>query len=224
MSKRLFISKNNSESLDLSISLSSYKTELIMHSFLHFKAIEFKVDAPYDIIFFTSPRAVRFFKAQLDIPRGVKIACTGSKTADSLSALGCQVDFQGEKSGDIQQVAAKFKTWAKDKRVLFPISDISLRTISSQLNLNSVIEVEVYKTILRGMRVDPCDIYVFTSPSNVAGFLIENKVPIEARIIAWGTSTQNALIQKGFKVEHTMKESSIKSLIDYLYQKKPVKD
>ena len=216
MPKRIFISKSNSESVDLSASLSSQNTELITHSFLHFEGIEFNVEAPYDIIFFTSPRAVLFFKARLDIPREVKIACTGKKTADSLAILGYHVDFKGEKSGDIQQVAAKFKTWAEDRTVLFPISDISLHTISSQLNLNFVIEVEVYKTIIKGIRVEPCDTYVFTSPSNVDGFLIENEVPIKARIIAWGTSTQDALIQKGFKVEHTMEESSIKSLVEYL--------
>ena len=70
-------------------------------------------------------------------------------------------------------------------------------------------------TIIKGFKIAPCDIYIFTSPSNVAGFLMENEVPTQAKIIAWGASTQEALTQKGFKVNYTLKESSIESLIEY---------
>jgi uroporphyrinogen-III synthase len=130
--------------------------------------------------------------------------------------LGCKVDFKGEHSGDIQHVANTFKHWAKNRRVLFPMSDISLRTISSQLDSDSIIEVIVYKTIIKGLKIDSCSTYVFTSPSNVEGFLMENDIPTQARIIAWGSSTQETLAQKGFKVDHTLKESSVESLIEYL--------
>ena len=216
MSNRLFISKNNAETENLSTFLSSRDTELLSHSFLHFEGVKFEVDSNYDIIFFTSPRSVLFFKAVLDIPNTVKIACTGSKTAELLEALGHQVDFKGEQSGEIHHVATTFKHWANGRKVLFPMSDISLRTVSSQLDLNSVIEVEVYKTIIKGFKIDACDGYVFTSPSNVEGFLMENDIPTQCQIIAWGTSTQNALTQKGFKVNYTLQESSIESLIEYL--------
>ena len=216
MAKRLFISKSNSETVSLSEFLSARNTELLSHSFLHFEGVKFKVDSNYDILFFTSPRSVLFFSRTSDIPNHVKIACTGSKTAELLETLGYHVDFKGENSGEIQQVATTFKNWAKNRTVLFPTSTISLRTVSSQLDSNSVIEVVVYKTIIKGLKISPCGIYVFTSPSNVEGFLMENNIPDQGIVIAWGSSTQDTLTQKGVKVDHTLKESSIKSLIEYL--------
>ncbi|MDG1147082.1 MAG: uroporphyrinogen-III synthase [Crocinitomicaceae bacterium] len=215
MTKRLFISKNSTDTNNLSAFLSPQNTALISHSFLQFEGLNFKIDTNYDVIFFTSPRSVLFFKATLDIPRHVKIACTGSKTAELLEKMGYKVEFKGEQSGDIHHVADAFKIWAKNRTVLFPMSDISLRTVSSQLDSDSVVEVVVYKTIIKGFKIAPCDIYIFTSPSNVAGFLMENEVPTQAKIIAWGASTQEALTQKGFKVNYTLKESSIESLIEY---------
>lgn len=213
MSKRLFISKNSSETVQLGAFLNSKNIGLISHSFLHFEGIEFELESTYDIVFFTSPRSVIFFKAIYDVPKSVKIACTGSKTAELLKALGYTVDFKGEKSGDIQSVADSFEKWAEGRMVLFPISDLSLRTISSNLSPESVIEVEVYKTIIQGIKVAPSDYYVFTSPSNVQGFLMENQIPTEGKIIAWGTSTEEALVANGFKIDTTLIESSIDELI-----------
>lgn len=216
MSNRLFISKNNSETVQLGEFLSSKNIDLISHSFLHFEGIDFELESTYDIVFFTSPRSVIFFKATCEVPRGAKIACTGSKTAELLKALGYFVDFKGEKSGDIKSVANSFEEWANGRTVLFPISNLSLRTISSQLKSETVQEVEVYKTIIQGSEIASSDYYVFTSPSNVSGFLMANKIPTKGKIIAWGTSTEEALVENGFKVDTTLIESSIDELINVL--------
>lgn len=216
MSTRLFISKNISELGQLQTFLANKNTELIAHSFLHFEGIDFELESTYDIIFFTSPRSVIFFKAIYEIPGKVKIACTGSKTAELLQTLGYRVDFTGTKSGDIQSVAKEFKAWSGGQKVLFPISTKSLKTISSELEESTVIEVEVYETKIQGKAIEDCDTYVFTSPSNVEGFIIDNAIPSSSRIIAWGTSTADSLEQNGFHVNHVLNDSSIPSLIALL--------
>ena len=216
MSKSLFISKSNSESEYLNQFLAEKNIKLFSVSFLKFQGVKFKIDFNYDIIFFTSPRSVLFFKEDKKIPKNIKIACTGSKTADLLLQMGHKIDFIGKASGNIEKIAEEFNIWSENKNVLFPISDISLKTISSKLNTNRVFEVIVYKTIINSSKIIPCDIYVFTSPSNVDGFLQKNDITNQSIIIAWGTSTEKHLVKNGFKVSHTLNDSSVNSLIKYL--------
>ena len=56
----------------------------------------------------------------------------------------------------------------------------------------------------------------FKSPSNVDGFLIENQFPSNAKIIAWGKTTKNYLLAKNQTVEHTLKNSTVDELVEYL--------
>ncbi|MCH2229584.1 MAG: uroporphyrinogen-III synthase [Crocinitomicaceae bacterium] len=216
MSSRLFISKNTSEVTELISHLENQNAEVIAHSFLQFEAIEFAIAQTYDIIFFSSPRSVLFFKSRSDIPINTLIACTGPKTAQLLKSMGHKINFVGEKSGDINSVAESFKIWAGEKTVLFPISNLSLRSISSALDPNQVIELDVYKTSFKEKKIDACQTYVFTSPSNVEGFLLKNRIPQEAKVIAWGTSTASKLVESRIEVNHTLEESSVAQLIKIL--------
>ena len=216
MYKSLFISKSNSESEYLNQFLAEKNIKLFSVSFLKFQGVKFNIDFNYDIIFFTSPRSVLFFKEREKIPKNIKIACTGSKTAELLLQMGHKIDFRGRESGEIEKIADEFNIWSENRNVLFPISDISLKTISSKLNTNRVFEVIVYKTIINSSKIIPCDIYVFTSPSNVDGFLQKNDITNQSIIIAWGTSTEKHLVKNGFKVNHTLNDSSVNSLIKYL--------
>lgn len=214
--KRLFISKNTSEIKALVDFLVDRNETIVNHSFLSFEPIDFEAQSQFDVIFFSSPRAVIFYKAKQDIPKDTLIACTGIKTAELLKAMGYQIDFIGEKSGDINTVAQSFKTWAGDKKVLFPISSISLKSISSVLNAEQVIELEVYKTSIQAKEIETCETYVFTSPSNVEGFLLKNSIPPKATVIAWGSSTETKLLEAGVPVNHTLGQSSISELINFL--------
>ena len=216
MSKRLFISKSNSECEYLNQFLAEKNIKLFSVSFIKFQGIKFNIDFSYDIIFFSSPRSVVFFKECEKIPKNIKVACTGSKTAELLLKMGHKIDFIGRTSGDIGKIADEFNIWSENRTVLFPISDISLKTISSKLNKSRVFEIIVYKTIINSSKIIPCDIYVFTSPSNVDGFLQKNDIINKSIIIAWGTSTEKHLIKRGFKVRHTLNDSSVNSLIKYL--------
>ena len=219
MSKSIFISKNASEIEPYRSQLEELGYSVINHSFLSFSSVEFDSDShqgEYDVIFFGSPRAVIYFKASQAIPDNKLIACVGGKTAELLESLGHEVAFVGKKSGEPKFVAEEFKVWLNDKRVLFPVSDRSLRTISSLIPEDQKEELVVYSTEVKGKLIKECDVYVFTSPSNVEGFLMENEIPETASIIAWGKSTEATLIASIASINYCLNNSSFEELLSVL--------
>lgn len=218
MSKTIFISKNHSELEKLSKFASTNGFELFSHSFLKFSEISFSITYPYDVIFFGSPRAVMFFKAQYEIPKDKLIACVGGKTESLLKSLGCHVAFSGSNLGNIVEVAEKFQDWLGEKSVLFPVSNKSLGTISDKIPSKQKQVVTCYETHLHSKSIESCDIYVFTSPSNVEGFLLTNKVPPTSFIIAWGNSTNSKLNSEGLSSDAILAEPTMDGLLD-IFQK-----
>lgn len=216
MSKYLFISKDYNEVEALASFLSQKEITLIAQSFLHFEPVPFTVEKPYDILFFSSPRSVLFFRLLQKIPENILIACPGNKTAELLTNLGHTVSFLGEKSGNINETVNEFKKWCGNKKVLFPSSDKSLQSFASQLPDDQKEIVTVYETKIVSKPLEYCDIYAFTSPSNVEGFLKLNKIPDHAKVYSWGESTTAYLKKQGITVNETLENSSIEDLITIL--------
>lgn len=216
MNKRIFISKNASEIDPYRSQFEQLGYNVITHSFLSFVPVPFEVQREYDVIFFSSVRSVMFFKASQSIPAHTLIACIGDKTAELLAQLGHTVDFKGSQSGDPKVVAAEFKEFLEDKNVLFPLSDRSLKSISSEIADEQKEEVVVYSTAVIGKAVEECDVYVFTSPSNVEGFFELNTVPVEAKVIAWGKSTEGVIGARGIAVSGCLGKSGIGEVMEYL--------
>lgn len=216
MGKHLFISKDYSEVKELAAFLNDQDVTLIAQSFLHFEPVSFTIQKPFDVIFFSSPRSVLFFKLLHKIPKGTMIACPGNKTAELLKELGHSVAFFGESSGNITETAQAFKTWCANKNVLFPTSDRSLQTVSSLFSDKQKEVVTVYKTRIVSKPLEFCDTYVFTSPSNVEGFLALNELPENANVYSWGESTTAYLTQNNIQVTQTLENASIEDLIKFL--------
>lgn len=220
MRKQVFISKSQSELLEILPELELLNLDLLTHSFLAFQSMtEEERDAwneDADVIFFSSPRSVIFFFAQHPLFKDVKIACTGKATAAILNDMGHEVAFMGEKSGDMAAVAQEFKVWCGDRKVLFPLSDRSLRTVSKLFPEDQKVEIIVYKTIIVSEKIPICDIYVFTSPSNVEGFFLENKISEGAYVISWGRSTSKRLNEYNVNSDYTLLNSSVQELLDHL--------
>ena len=212
MSKTIFISKSRSELEKLQQYALENEIEIVSHSFLHFSELIFSIPYPYEVIFFGSPRAVMFFKAQNDISKDKLVACVGGKTETLLKSLGVKVAFSGANKGSIGDVAEAFKTWLGDKQALFPISTKSLGTISKNIPSQQKQLVEVYDTQVQPKTIKPCDIYVFTSPSNVEGFLMENEIPIASKVIAWGDSTDAKLKAEGLQPDIVLEEPGLDCL------------
>ncbi|MEJ6583180.1 MAG: uroporphyrinogen-III synthase [Crocinitomicaceae bacterium] len=216
MNNYLFISKDFSEVEQLAEFLSKKGVNLIAQSFIHFEPEPFVVTKPYDIIFFASPRSFLFFKLTQEISKNTLIACSGNKTAELITKLGHEVSFFGENSGNIRNTAREFKKWFDDKRVLFPTSDRSLQSVSSLFSDSQKEVVTVYKTKIVSKPLDYCNTYVFTSPSNVEGFLSVNEIPDSAIVYSWGESTTSFLQKNNIVVTETLKNSSIDDLIKLL--------
>jgi uroporphyrinogen-III synthase len=216
LSKRIFISKPIHELTSLENSLSESGAQIVAHSFLRFQPTKFELKRTPHIIFFGSVRSVTFLCARIDLGIANDLACIGKKTAAILTEMGFTPSFIGSESGSPIRVAETFKEWCAGRNVLFPTSDRSLKTISGSFPEDQKEEIVVYKTVIVGAEIAACDVYVFSSPSNVEGFLMNNVLPENAEIIAWGLSTKTALETSGITVNHTLNHSTIEELIDYL--------
>ena len=194
MIKSLFISKNASEVLDLRKFTDAHAIHLEAQSFLKFSPVEFQLPVSFDVIFFGSPRSVMFYQSRYSVPKTVQIAAVGGKTSALLQSMGYEVAFNGEGKGSISEVAKSFQDWLGDRKALFPVSSKSLGTISKGLPSHQVAHVECYETLITPTKLtDTFDAYVFTSPSNVEGFFMNNELPESSVVIAWGESTQHKL-------------------------------
>ena len=214
MGKSIFISKDRKEVDEFADFLKADNAKLIAHSFLSFKAIDFSINVEYSVVFFGSPRAVFYFFESSKLLPHTKIACVGRGTAKAVIEKGFTPHFIGDET-DINLVASNFKAWCENRVVLFPTSSISLKTVSSLFVPKQKVEVIVYETSMLPARIPPCSVYVFTSPSNVEGFLMQNKLPDNARIISWGKSTANLLTEMGVESE-VLSEPSVESLIFFI--------
>jgi uroporphyrinogen-III synthase len=213
--KSIFISKNASELPLLSAFCSSNQLTLTAQSFIEFTALSFNVIESYDVLFFGSIRAAEFFFAQESFPEHCQIACVGAVTAKKINALGFGVSFIGEQAGNPLHVAEMFKIWLGERRVLFPLSTVSKRTIVEQIPTPQRIEVAIYETCALPLKIEKSDCLIFTSPSNVESYLLQNEINGNT-LIAWGKTTKNALEAKGFSVDFTLQESNEENLITYL--------
>lgn len=171
-----------------------------------------------EIIFFGSPRAVMFFKAQHEIPTYMLIACVGAKTETLLNSMGHKISFSGDEKGSIHDVADAFAEWTGEKRVLFPVSSRTLGTIAQRIPEQQREIVTCYDTVVVPAPIAPCTAYVFTSPSNVEGFFASNELPEQSTVIAWGKSTERALREQTALEIHTLSEPTFDCLTETLSQ------
>jgi uroporphyrinogen-III synthase len=213
--KSIFISKNASELPLLSAFCVSHQFTLSAHSLITFNALSFEMDVSYDVVFFSSIRAAEFFLAQEKLPEHCQIACVGAVTAKKINALGFGVSFIGEQAGNPLHVAEMFKMWLGERRVLFPLSTVSKRTIVEQIPTPQRIEVAIYETCALPLKIEKSDCLIFTSPSNVESYLLQNEIYANT-LIAWGKTTKNALEAKGFSVDFMLQEANEENLITYL--------
>ena len=216
LNRTIFISKNKQEIEPFQDIFDHLNTTVIAHSFLQFEPIPFQLKDSYEALFFGSPRAVDFFLSQETIPEGTIIGCIGEITAEVLHKHNLEADFIGKTSGNASLIAEEFKNFIGNKKILFPQSSISNRSISSVFKASQIAEVSVYKTVIHSMKIPACDLYVFTSPSNVDGFLAENKISVNGKIIAWGKTTEKHLTEKDVKVNEVLSTSSMGELIELL--------
>ncbi len=216
ITQRLYISKQADELQLIPDFCAGNELELTAHSFLSFEPIAFEFSAPYDVVFFASPRAAAYFLDTTNLNPKAKIAVAGQQTAAYLQQLGHTVDYLPTHSGSPVTESQTFAQWVQNRHVLFPVSDRSQHSYSRFLDPEKTNILPVYRTIIAPAAITPCTFYVFTSPSNVSGFTQVNTFPVDATIIAWGSSTATALETSGNPAHHTLQDSDESALISLI--------
>jgi len=169
--------------------------ELIEQSFIKTVPIDGVALPASDWVFFSSPTAVRVFlslygKTALS---KVQVGAVGPATATNLMKSGREVDFIGDPDLSPAQIGFEFSQKINAEKVLFPVSDISLRSVSSQVPPNNRIELILYKTELSASVAPKAGIICFTSPSNVRGYLLSNRPAKDAVLFCFGDATEDCL-------------------------------
>lgn len=172
-----------------------------------------------DWLFFTSKNAVRFYFEKGNKADNKKIGCVGKGTFKTLAKYVDRIDFVGDQI-DIKAVASEFNTVLGKNRCVFPISNISKRTIQKHLsNQDNAIDLVVYNTEEKeDFNCENPDIIVFTSPSNVRAFTKKYGTQLKAKIIAMGPSTAKELTDIGITSYSLPKSTGEIGLIDCILQ------
>lgn len=182
---------------------------------ISFVALDFRIQKPFDVVFFASPRSAEYFFMRQSLPPRSKCACVGPGTAAFLERKGISVAFTGSTPGNPLQNSKDFALWLGSRRVLFPQSNLGTDSMRQFIPEDQVECVQVYNTELQSEPIALHDLYIFTSPSNVEGFLLKNSIPV-GEIMAWGQSTKKALLTGKIPVSYTLMSSHENEVIEYL--------
>ncbi|MBI3134902.1 MAG: uroporphyrinogen-III synthase [Bacteroidetes bacterium] len=182
--------------------------QLIEKSFIQTAAVNGLSIPETDWVFFSSPQGVRLYFEHYPL-KAKKLGALSEGTAQALSEYGHTADFTGNSAASTKETGlAFFKQIRADQTVLFPLSDISKKNISSQKTTQKVVELITYKTELRTEKLSYTPTLVlFTSPSNADGFLIQNTMSPQTKILAIGETTAGHLHELGF-TQITVSEST----------------
>lgn len=150
-------------------------------------------------IFFSSRNSVEYFFALKPLlPKHVKFGVAGRGSEDSLRKAGYLADYVGE-GGDIDEVAEIFAKLVAGQTVLFPRAQDSLQSIQKALTPDTkVVDLPIYETVIEE-EVDQtyAEVLIFTSPSNVDAYFVENLLEPGQQVIAIGNSTGKKFEEMG---------------------------
>lgn len=213
----VFISKKALDLGEIPEFLYSKDIQGHFETLIDFEALDFDIETSFEVIFFPSIRAAQFLieSGKLNLSDHV-LACSGSQTNQRLNELGYQCEFVGQNAGDPAEVSKDFSEWLGSRKALVPHSNRSSLSISKSLPEQQVLALEVYRTILSEAVVNPSDIYVFSSPSNIQSFFSSNELKKGSKVIVWGQASLNALESYGHVANHVLKEGTLSELKDTL--------
>jgi uroporphyrinogen-III synthase len=191
--KKLFISRELAGDSPLRPWAAAHGVDLHAQSLLSLKGKP--VDAPEaDWWFFYSPRAVQFSLDQLRaLPELPRLAALGPGTARALAEEGLRPDFVGR--GQPEAVAKQFQRVAGGLTVFFPRAEQSRKTVQQLLQDDlTVLDAVCYDNrAVPPAETIAADVYVFTSPLNVAAYCDHHQLEENSQVIAIGPSTAAAL-------------------------------
>lgn len=216
--RSIFLSSESDSSLPIVDFCQENDLLLVRKSFISFGKIPFEIPADWDVVFFSSPRSFDFFISEgFKQETGQQIACIGLETKKHIENSGYEVSFFGENAGNPKEVAIEFRTWLGDRKAVFPQSTKSNKTIESELAETQRIPLLVYDTIPDPVPfLNAFSVYIFTSPSNYKSFVSLNIIPEDAKVIAWGHSTAETMMDDDAPVHFILDTSTYSELLTIL--------
>lgn len=205
--KNVFISRELSESSYLRRALSKHEITIedrsLIRTFSSINNLDSFILRNIDWVFFSSKNAIEyFFKLDPHLPKKVKFGVVGRGSEDTLRLHGKQADFNGEQEGiDTNDIAIAFAKIANGTNVLFPNAKGSLRTIQKGLSEDTnIVELIVYETVFEdNVAPSSAEVLIFTSPSNVESYFIQNLLEPDQQVISIGKSTGQVFDEMGVK-------------------------
>jgi len=214
---RIYISREESQAAQLSEALRSKGFLVDCQSQIRREFINFTVDLNgIDWLFFSSPYAVESYFSQEKVS-DIKIAALGSGTARALEKY-TQVHFTGEGSST-KEIGERFLQSIGKSRVLFPSPEKGLRAVQSLFPKEQFEELICYRTMPAPKKITEANAYVFSSPSNVHAFALENSFPKEAEYFAFGPSTALALEKYAMNKQEFIQSYEDEVLIQAIFSK-----
>lgn len=203
--KSVFISRDLSEQSYFRRAIEKLGVEVEARSLIRTVPVITKLD-PFilknvDWIFFTSKNAVEyFFELKPQFPKKVKFGVMGSGSEDTLRRNGHFADYTGE-GIDTADVAEDFAKLANGSTILFPGAENPMRSIHQGLSADTkIIDLPVYETVeLENVEKTYADVLVFTSPSNVEAYFVDNLLEPGQKVVAIGKSTGKKFDELGIK-------------------------
>ncbi|WP_411272730.1 hydroxymethylbilane synthase [Daejeonella sp.] len=205
--KNIFITRELPESSYLRIALEKHGIEIEGRSLIKTYPSINKLDSyilrNVDWVFFSSKNAIEyFFRLEPHLPKKAKFGVLGRGSEDALRYVGKTAAFNGEEEGiDTKDIAKEFAKIANGTRVLFPSAKGSLRTIQKALSADTkIVELTVYETVPEeDVTQSYADVLIFTSPSNVESYFVNNLLEPDQQVICIGKSTGMKFDEMGVK-------------------------
>lgn len=207
--KNVFITRQLPETSYLRYALEKHGIEVEGRSLIKTYPSINKLD-PYilrniDWVFFSSKNAIEyFFRLEPKLPKKAMFGVLGRGSEDALRYLGKQAHFNGEEEGiDTKDIAKEFAKVANGSNVLFPSAKGSLRTIQKALsNDTKIVELTVYETVAEeDVSQSYAEVVIFTSPSNVESYFVNNLLEPDQQVICIGKSTGKKFDEMGVKYQ-----------------------
>ncbi len=187
----------------------------------------------YSWIVFTSANGVRFFLKQAKVPKGVKVAAVGSKTAKALKRYGIEINLMPKDFIAEGLVAALSRKADPNEKILLPRGNLGRAVLPGQLRdlgfhvtdlpiYDTVIPYESRAALKKVIEERECDVITFTSSSTVHHFnqllQAENlKDKLKGiTIVVIGPITEKTLLSYGIVPQVVPDQYTIEGMLDSL--------
>lgn len=215
--KSILVSRNLKSDSDLRNWCVSKNIDLIEAPFIRIDPV-LDVEIPQtDWIFFSSPNGLDIYFTNYPL-LAKKIGVYGAGTESRLKLNGIQADFVGDTSKTPTEIGDEFfESLNPTDSVLFPLSQLSKKSIALMNKENRVIEKVVYTTSIDGSEIPPVNVAILTSPSNIDGYLMNNQVK-NTRFIVLGTTSKNHFESLNLGAEVYVPESASEEAVILLLE------